>query len=74
MATWDFTARLATIRTPTLLLGAQYDFIPPSAYDYMHQQLPHSQVYVCPNGSHFAMWDDPQHYFPALLKFLKEKR
>ncbi|MFD1468414.1 proline iminopeptidase-family hydrolase [Hymenobacter caeli] len=74
MATWDFTARLATIRTPTLLLGAQYDFIPPSAYAYMHQQMPHSQVYICPNGSHFAMWDDPQHYFPALLAFLKEHR
>ncbi|WP_157886748.1 M20/M25/M40 family metallo-hydrolase [Hymenobacter sp. PAMC 26628] len=37
------------------LLGAQYDFIPPSAYDYMHQQMPHSQVYICSNGSHFAM-------------------
>ncbi len=69
---WDFTARLATIRTPTLLLGAQHDFIPPVAYAYMHQQMPHSQIYICPNGSHFAMWDDPQHYFPALLKFLKK--
>ncbi|MBC6697857.1 proline iminopeptidase-family hydrolase [Hymenobacter sp. BT190] len=72
MATWDFTDRLAAIRTPTLLLGAQHDFIPPSAYDTMHQQMPNSQVYICPIGAHFAMWDDPQHYFPALLSFLKK--
>ncbi|AII51075.1 proline iminopeptidase-family hydrolase [Hymenobacter sp. APR13] len=72
MATWDFTARLSAIRTPTLLLGAQYDFIPPSAYDTMHQQIPNSRVYICPEGAHFAMWDDPQHYFPALISFLKK--
>ena len=72
MATWNFTNQLPTIQTPTLLLGSRYDFIPAFSYTTMHRQLPHSQVYICPDGSHFAMWDDPQHYFPALLKFLKK--
>lgn len=72
MAAWDFTSRLSSITVPTLLLGAQHDFIPPSAYETMHQQMPNSQVYICPVGSHFAMWDDPQHYFPALIRFLKK--
>ncbi|RIY09098.1 hypothetical protein D0T11_13065 [Hymenobacter rubripertinctus] len=63
---------MSGIRTPTLLLGARYDFIPAFTYDTMHQQLPNSRVYICPAGSHFAMWDDPQHYFPALISFLKK--
>ena len=72
LTSWDFTTRLASIRTPTLLLGSQYDFIPASTYATMHQQIPNSRVYICPEGAHFAMWDDPQHYFPALISFLKK--
>ncbi|UYZ65135.1 proline iminopeptidase-family hydrolase [Hymenobacter weizhouensis] len=72
LAVWDFTARLPLIQVSTLLLGAQHDFVPPSSYSFMQKQMPRSQVYICPAGSHFAMWDDPQHYFPTLLKFLKK--
>jgi len=26
---------------------------------------------VCPDGSHFSMWDDQTAYFPGLVKWLK---
>ncbi|GAA4373386.1 proline iminopeptidase-family hydrolase [Hymenobacter koreensis] len=72
MVAWDFSTRLASIKTPTLVIGSRYDFIPTADIDYMQRQIPKSQKYICPEGSHYAMWDDPQHYFPALLKFLKK--
>ena len=72
MLAWDFSDRLATIKPPTLVIGAKYDFIPPADIDYMQRHIPNCQKYICPEGSHYAMWDDPQHYFPALIKFLRK--
>jgi proline iminopeptidase len=25
----------------------------------------------CPNGSHLSQFDDPEHYFPGLIEFLR---
>ncbi|RPD46828.1 alpha/beta fold hydrolase [Hymenobacter sediminis] len=72
MLAWDFSDRLASIKPPTLVIGSQYDFIPTADIDYMQRQIPNCQKYICPEGSHYAMWDDPQHYFPALIKFLRK--
>ncbi|RSK48332.1 proline iminopeptidase-family hydrolase [Hymenobacter rigui] len=72
MLAWDFSGRLATIKPPTLVIGAQHDFVPPADIAYMKKHIPNCQAYVCPDGSHFAMWDDPEHYFPALIKFLRK--
>lgn len=69
-AQWDFSSRLANVKVPTLLLGSKYDFIPVEDYKKMHSLIPINQVYICPNGSHMAMWDDPEHYFAALQAFL----
>lgn len=72
MLAWDFSDRLATIKPPTLVIGAKHDFVPPADIAYMQQHIPGSQAYICPAGSHYAMWDDPEHYFPALIKFLRK--
>lgn len=69
---WDFSPRLASVQKPTLLLGAKYDFIPVGDYYQMSKKIPQSRVYICPAGSHFAMWDDTEHYFEALIRFLKD--
>lgn len=68
---WDFSGRLSSITVPTLLLGSRYDFIPAEDYKKMHSLIPVNQVYICPKGSHMAMWDDPEHYFPAIRAFLQ---
>jgi proline iminopeptidase len=72
MDQWDFSPQLASIQTPTLLLGAKYDYIPTGDYYLMSKKIPKSRVYICPKGSHFAMWDDTEHYFEALIRFLKD--
>jgi proline iminopeptidase len=72
MLAWDFSDRLAAIKPPTLVIGATHDFVPPADIAYMQQHIPNCQAYVCPEGSHYAMWDDPEHYFPALIRFLRK--
>lgn len=67
---WDFSSRLPDVKVPTLLLGSKHDFIPIEDYKKMHSLIPKSEVYICPNGSHMAMWDDPGHYFATLRTFL----
>lgn len=69
----DFNKYLADISIPTLLLGAKYDFIPPGYYVKMLDKMKNNanvEVYICPNGSHFAMWDDKENFFNVINKFM----
>ncbi|UYZ57392.1 proline iminopeptidase-family hydrolase [Hymenobacter latericus] len=72
MLAWDFSERLTSIKLPTLIIGSKHDFVPVADIEYMQRRIPDSQRYICPEGSHYAMWDDPKHYFPALIKFLRK--
>ena len=37
----------------------------------MSEQLPQGRFLLCPSGSHLAQFDDPEHYFPGLIEFLR---
>jgi proline iminopeptidase len=66
---WD---RLKNITIPTLVLGGMNDEMNPEDMKREGKLLPNSRTYLCPKGSHFAMYDDQQHYFNNLLGFLKD--
>jgi len=68
---WDRSAMLKEIRVPTLVIGATYDTMDPAHMRWMAEQLPNGRYLHCPQGSHLAQFDDPQHYFPGLLDFLR---
>lgn len=71
----DFNEFLIKIKIPTLFVGGKYDFIPPSYYVKMRQRMTNNSnvdIYICPNGSHFAMWDDQNNFFQAINKFVLE--
>jgi proline iminopeptidase len=68
---WDRTADLASITVPTLTIGATHDTMDPEHMRWMAEQLPNGRHLHCPDGSHLAQFDDPQHYFPGLLDFLR---
>ncbi len=68
---WDRWADLERIRVPTLLLVGAHDTMDPQSVQAMGRRMPHADAVVCPNGSHLAMWDDPEHYFPPLRGFLE---
>ena len=72
LATWDVSKELPKIKVPTLMIGAQFDTMDPAYMKWMSTQVQQGRSLYCPEGSHFDMWDDQVHYFPGLLKFLKD--
>jgi proline iminopeptidase len=67
---WDRSGDLPRIDVPTLVVGATHDTMDPAHMRWMAGQLPQGQYLHCPDGSHLAQFDDPQHYFPGLIEFL----
>ena len=67
---WNALDSLHFISTPTLLIGSKNDFVKIEDLQEMKKRIPHCQLYVCPNGSHFDFWDDTNNYFNALQEFV----
>jgi proline iminopeptidase len=70
LESWDRSQNLNDIDVPTLVIGATHDTMDPAHMRWMAEQLPKGRYLHCPNGSHLAQFDDPDHYFPGLLDFL----
>ncbi|MEO8795977.1 MAG: proline iminopeptidase-family hydrolase [Daejeonella sp.] len=70
----DYKPALLSIKTNTLLLGSAHDYMYAQGYYDMKKAMTNANVRVeiVPDGSHFAMWDDPEHYFEVLTKFIKD--
>ncbi|WP_298299129.1 proline iminopeptidase-family hydrolase [Hydrotalea sp.] len=71
LANWDISNQLKNITVPTLVVGAKYDTMDPDYMKWMSKQFPHGQYLYCPEGSHLAMWDDQQHFYPGVISFIK---
>jgi proline iminopeptidase len=69
---WDRTADLASIKVPTLVIGARYDTMDPKHMEWMAGQFPNGRYLYCPEGSHMALYDDQATYFEGLIRFLRE--
>ncbi|CAF1412741.1 unnamed protein product [Adineta ricciae] len=68
---WNRRDDLSKIETPTLMIGATFDTMDPEHMKWMATQVKHGSVLICPYGSHCSMWDDEEHYFRGLIRFLK---
>jgi proline iminopeptidase len=68
---WDRSADLQDIDVPTLVIGATHDTMDPEHMRWMSEQLPKGRFLLCPDGSHLSQFDDPTHYFPGLIDFLR---
>jgi len=69
---WDRSGDLKDINVPTLVIGATHDTMDPEHMRWMSEQFPQGEFLLCPNGSHLAQYDDPEHYFPGLIEFLNK--
>jgi len=74
LLTWDRTADLGSIATPTLTIGARYDTMDPAHMEWMAGAVSHGRSLSCPNGSHMAMYDDQAAYVEGLVSFIKDVR
>lgn len=72
LVNWDRKADLPHIKVPTLTIGAKHDTMDPDHMKWMSTQFPKGRYLYCPNGSHLSMWDDQEHYFPGLIRFLRD--
>ena len=69
---WDFWDKLPNLKIPVLVLGGEYDEMNPASIKKEGHLLPNSRTYLCPKGSHMAMYDDQERYFSSLVTFLKD--
>jgi proline iminopeptidase len=69
---WDMWDRLKNITAPTLVIGGMNDEMNPADMKREGELIPNSRTYLCPNGSHMAMYDDHENYFRELIRFLKD--
>jgi proline iminopeptidase len=69
---WDCSADLKKIAVPALVIAARYDTMDPDHLKWMTGQFPHGRYLYCPNGSHFALYDDQQTYFQGLIQFIND--
>ena len=72
LAKWDRSKDLPQIKTPTLTIGGIHDTMDPEHMKWMATQVQNGRSLICANGSHCSMWDDQPHYFPGLVRFIKE--
>lgn len=68
---WDVSERLKDIKVPTLMLGAKHDTMDPKYMEWMATEVQNGSS-VTTNGSHLSQFDDPDTYFSALVKFIKD--
>ncbi len=67
---WNREADLGRIVVPTLMIGAEFDTMDPTHMEWMSTQVQNGRYLYCPTGSHLAMYDDQEHYFPGLIQFI----
>ena len=72
MIDWDRSNDLSKITVPTLSIGGAHDTMDPKHMEWMASQTPYGRYLHCPDGSHFAMYDDQKTYFGGLIKFIKD--
>ena len=68
---WDVSGRLKEIKVPTLMLGAEHDTMDPKYMEWMASEVQNGRS-VTTNGSHCSQFDDPDTFFPAVIKFIKD--
>ncbi|MDH5476420.1 MAG: proline iminopeptidase-family hydrolase [Cyclobacteriaceae bacterium] len=68
---WDIKAKLSNISVPTLTIGGAHDTMDPKHMEWIAAEVQNGEYLHCPNGSHFAMYDDAENYFKGLIKFIK---
>lgn len=71
MAEWNRIPDMNKIEVPCLITTGQHDELTPACARRMHEALPNSEIQVFPNSSHMPFFEEPQAYYPALLKFLE---
>ena len=69
---WDIKDQLHKIEVPTLTIGATHDTMDPKEMEAISTSVKNGRYLHCPEGSHLSQFDDPEHFFPGLISFIKD--
>lgn len=67
---WDIRERLREIRTPTLVIGAEYDEVTVETVETVHRGICHSELVVFDGCSHCCHLEEPDRYNSVVEEFL----
>ncbi len=67
----DFRDLIAKLQKPTLFVGAQKSFFKVAFHDWMHAQVPRSQLAVCQDAGHFVLVEQPAWLNDQLVPFFR---
>jgi proline iminopeptidase len=71
--TTNYTSYIRKLSVPVLIISGKYDFTTSQTQvKQLAKLFPRAQYVITPNGGHAAFLDDPQNYFPPVIKFLKK--
>jgi len=66
----DIDTQLPTVHIPTLIIHGDFDPIPVGSSEYLHEQIPESQIVVFTEAGHFPFIEQPEQFVAALRNFL----
>ena len=66
----DIETQLPTIHVPTLIIHGDFDPIPLKSSEYLHEQIPESQIVIIIKAGHFPFIEQPEQFVAALRTFL----
>ncbi|MDC6350900.1 proline iminopeptidase-family hydrolase [Zeaxanthinibacter sp. PT1] len=69
---WDIKEQLKNISVPTLAIGGAHDTMDPEHMEWIADEVQNGRYLYCPEGSHLAMYDDPETYFEGVIRFIKD--
>ena len=68
----DMNTQLPTIRVPTLIIHGDFDPIPLASSEYLHEQIPGSQIVIINEAGHFPFMEQPEQFAAAFRTFLSK--
>src|SRR5215475_4678512 len=71
---WNRVPDLHRITVPVLITVGQHDELTPACALRMKLHLPDAELAVFPNSSHMPFYEEPEAYYPVLLRFLEKHR
>lgn len=71
LTNWDIEDEISQIAVPVLVIGAKYDYMNPAHMKWMSTKVQNGSYLYCPNGSHFAFYDDQEVYMKGIIKYIK---
>lgn len=70
---WDWTAQLARVNVPTLIIHGDEDAIPMNMVSEWVRAMPEARILRLPDTGHFPHAEQPAIVFPAIESFLAKK-